>query len=124
MFPQVVEEENNNSRIKDMSPIFLTILAQSSSLSQFYKPARVLQGTSLAEFIQPFVNAIIVIAALAAFGSAIMAGVRYIASAGDVKQTQNATNMLTYSLLGLAIAIVAFVVTRVLFQIGGAEGLF
>lgn len=96
----------------------------STSLSNLYQPGRALGEISLAEFILPFVNTIIVVAAVTAFFSTIFAGMRYVASAGDVKQTQNATNMLTYSLIGLGIAVTALVVTRILFTVGGAGGLF
>jgi hypothetical protein len=93
-------------------------------LRQLYSPAQTMTATNLAQFVQPFVNAVIVIAAVASFLSALFAGFRYVSSAGDVKQTQNATNMLTYSLIGLGIAVAAFVLTRILFEIGGAQGLF
>lgn len=98
--------------------------ALAQPLSQFYSPGQSLGQGTLADFIQPFITSVTVIAGVAAFFTTIVAGFRYVASAGNAKDIQNATNMLTYSLIGLGIASLAFVATQFFFQLGGIPNVF
>lgn len=82
------------------------------------------QTNILSTFLQPIISNFSIIAGIIALLFMLFAGFRYITSAGNADETQKASNMLTYSLIGLGISALAYWVTRILFQVGGPKGLF
>ncbi len=107
-----------------ISLLFLISPAYAQNLNQYFTPASLLGSTiTLAGFLQPIISNIPVFTGIAAFFVALLAGFRFVASAGNAKETQNAANTLNYALIGLGLSVLAFWITRILFQVGGG-GLF
>lgn len=95
------------------------------SLSEIYAPGKNLgSNLTLGGYLSPIIQNVIVVVAIFSFITLILAGFRYVASAGNEKEIQNATNTITYSLVGLGLAAVAFIFTRILFSVGGFGTLF
>ncbi len=96
------------------------VLAQQEPLSNIY-----LRGYSkpndIGALFSPLINNAIIFTAIASFVAVIFAGFNYITSSGDKNKVQQATNMLNYSLLGLALAVSAFVITQIVGLIGGFD---
>lgn len=95
-------------------------------LSTIYKPGEALGGRSatIGALLSPLINNVIIITALASFVAVIFAGFNYVTSSGDKAKVQQATTMLNYALLGLALAVSAFVITQITFRVGGVENIF
>ena len=96
--------------------------AVTEDISNFYTPGGALGGSSatIGKLLSPLIQNALIFTALTAFLATIFAGFNYITSQGDKAKVQSATNMLNYALIGLVLAVSAFVIT----QIGGAVGGF
>jgi|CXWL01.1.fsa_nt_gi ABC-type Fe3+ transport system permease subunit len=92
-------------------------------LSTIYKPGGALGGSSatLGKFLAPLIQNTIVLTALASFIAIILAGFNLISSQGDKAKVQQATNMLNYALVGLVLAVAAFVITQIVGRVGGFD---
>ncbi|MEK7524775.1 MAG: hypothetical protein AAB548_00165 [Patescibacteria group bacterium] len=92
-------------------------------LSTIYKPGEALggRGANISALLSPLINNAIILTALASFAAVVFAGFNYITSSGDKAKVQQATTMLNYALLGLALAVSAFVITQIVGQIGGFD---
>ena len=90
-------------------------------LSNFYAPGKALggQGANIGNLLTPLIQNAIYITALASFAAILFAGFNYVTSSGDKAKVQQATTMLNYALLGLTLAVSAFVITQIIGQIGG-----
>ena len=101
--------------------MFKAVYAATEDLSKFYTPGGALggQNATIGTLLSPLINNAIVFSALAAFLATIFAGFNYITSGGDKAKVQQATNMLNYALLGLVVAVAAFVITKIVGTIGG-----
>ena len=95
-------------------------LAQTKPLSDVYLPGMT-KPSNIGALLSPLINNIVIITALAAFAAVVFAGFNYITSSGDKAKVQQATTMLNYALLGLALAVSAFVITQIVGQIGGFD---
>lgn len=95
-------------------------------LSNLFKPGAALGGptATVGKFISPLIQNILIILAFSSFCAVILAGFNYITSNGDKAKVQQATNMLNYSLAGLALAVSAYVLTQIVFRIGGIQDIF
>lgn len=95
--------------------------AQTEDLSKFYTPGKALGGreATIGKLISPLIQNALILTALASFVAILIAGFSYITSGGDKAKVQQATNMLNYALLGLVLAVSAFVITQIVGQIGG-----
>lgn len=92
-------------------------------LSTIYKPGEALGGqeANIGSLLSPLINNAIIFTALASFTAVVFAGFNYITSSGDKAKVQQATTMLNYALLGLALAVSAFVITQIVGKVGGFE---
>ncbi len=98
------------------------VYAATEDLSNFYAPGGALgQNATIGTLLSPLIQNAIIFSALAAFLATIIAGFNYITSGGDKAKVQQATNMLNYALLGLVVAVAAFVITRIIGTIGGFD---
>lgn len=90
-------------------------------LSSDYAPAALIGGNSvtLADFVAPLITNAAIFAGVLAFFMVIFAGFRFITSSGNPQESQKAISMLTYALIGMALAALAFLITRILFTVGG-----
>lgn len=90
-------------------------------LSTIYKPAVSLGGTNttLSTLINPIINDILIISGIFAFVTILLAGFAYITAGGDKAKTDQASQALTYGIIGLVVVVAAFVVTRILGAILG-----
>lgn len=68
------------------------------------------------------INFVFIIIGLIFFANLVMAGWGYITSSGDPKKVASATTRIINGLTGLVMAIVAFVVVRLISQILGLSG--
>lgn len=102
-------------------------LAQ-QSISEYFTPAQNLPGVGeqgiLAQFFGPLISLVPVVTATASFLVILLGGIRYITHAGNAAEIKKSTDMITYALIGLGFSALAFALTRLLFQVGGAGGLF
>ena len=95
--------------------------------SYFYPAGNLPQANEqgiIAQFLGPLISLVPIITGLAAFFTILLAGIRYVTHAGNAAETKKASDMLTYALIGLGLSALAFGLTRFLFRIGGAQGLF
>lgn len=92
-------------------------------LSDLYDPGAAIGGSSatIGKLLSPLIQNALILTALASFVATIIAGFNYVASQGDKAKVQQATNMLNYALLGLVLAVSAFVITKIVGQIGGFD---
>ncbi len=99
------------------------VYAATEDLSTFYQPGQPLggQGATLGKLLSPLIQNALIFTALAAFVATIFAGFQYITSQGDKAKVQQATNMLNYALIGLVLAVAAFVITQIIGKIGGFD---
>lgn len=97
------------------------VYAATEPLSNLYSPAGPLggSGATLGKLISPLIQNALIFTALASFVAAIIAGFNYITSQGDKSKVQQATNMLNYALIGLVLAVSAFVITQIVGAVGG-----
>ena len=95
-------------------------------LSDLYTPGEALggSGATIGKLLSPLIQNALILSALASFLVTVIAGFNYITSQGDKTKVQQATNMLNYSLLGLVLAVSAFVLTQIAFRIGGIQNIF
>lgn len=86
------------------------------SLQDIYKPGAALggSGATLANFLSPLMNNILIISGLLAFGVIIIAGFNYITASGDKGKIEQAQHMLNYGILGLILVATAFLITRII----------
>jgi hypothetical protein len=100
------------------------VLAKTSLANQnVYLPGAKLGNTSatFSTLLNPLIVNILVISALAAFITIIFAGFNYITASGDKAKAEQATNMLNFALLGLAIIAGAYLITKIVGSIVGID---
>ena len=84
-----------------------------------------LPGVDLQKIVNFAIQSLLMVAAILAFIFFILGGISWITSAGNKEALEKAKKKLTYSILGLIIALLSFVIIRVLANIFGVEqGLF
>ncbi len=99
------------------------LLAQVEPLEKIYLPGEKLGGSSatFGALISPLIRNVLVGTALVSFVVILIAGFNYITSSGDKQRIQTATNMITYGIIGLVIAVAAFAITQIVGRIGGFD---
>ncbi len=92
-------------------------------LSTLYKPGAALggSGATIGAFLSPLIQNIIILTSLASFIAILLAGFNFISSQGDKAKVQQATNMLNYALVGLVLAVGAYVITQIVGKVGGFD---
>lgn len=94
-------------------------------LSTIYQPGKNLgSNVTLSGFLGPIIQNVSIVVGILAFITLILAGFRYVSDAGNEKNVQAAANQITYALIGLGLSILAYWITRLLFAVGGAGGIF
>ncbi|OGD72358.1 hypothetical protein A2703_02215 [Candidatus Collierbacteria bacterium RIFCSPHIGHO2_01_FULL_50_25] len=99
------------------------VYAATEPLSNLYAPAGPLGGSAatLGNLLSPLIQNALIFIGLTSFLAAIIAGFNYITSQGDKGKVQQATNMLNYALIGLVLAVSAFVITQIVGAVGGFD---
>lgn len=110
--------------------LFFPKIVLAQRLDTFYEPAKALNAAAggsanltLATLISPLVQNFTILMGVASLFVLIFSGFRYIQAGADVKSAQQAQNMITYSIVGLALSALAFWITRLLFTVF-AGGIF
>lgn len=94
-------------------------------LSTVYQPGQALgSDVTLAGFLSPIIQNVSILIGILSFITLILAGFRYVSDAGNEKNIQAASNQITYALIGLGLSVLAYWITRLLFAVGGADGIF
>lgn len=88
-----------------------------------FAPAAALGGKSatLSTLINPLINDILIISGILALVTILVAGFSFIASNGDKAKTAQASQALTYGIIGLVVVVAAFVITRLAGSILGIK---
>ena len=83
---------------------------------EVFAPAAALGGKSvtLSTLINPIIGNVLIISGILAFITILVAGFTYIASNGDKAKTAQASQALTYGIIGLVVVVAAFVITRLM----------
>jgi len=91
------------------------------NLSDIYSPATALGGSkaTLSTLINPILANVLIISGIVAFGTILVAGFSYIAASGDKAKTEQASQALTYGIIGLVVVVAAFIITRIMGAILG-----
>lgn len=84
-------------------------------LADIYEPGKKLGGASatFSTLLNPLISNILIISALAAFITIIIAGFNYITAGGDKAKAEQSARMLNYCLIGLALIAAAYLITRI-----------
>jgi len=92
-------------------------------LSEIYSPAEALGGdnTTLSTILNPLIQNVITISAIAALIVLIFAGFGYITSGGDEKKIQASGSMINYALIGLVVIAAAWLITKIIGSLFGYE---
>ena len=89
-------------------------------LQNIYSPAETLgDNPTLSTLINPIIANVLIISGVVAFGTILFAGFTYITAAGDKGKTAQASQALTYGIIGLVVVVAAFIITRLLGAILG-----
>ena len=90
------------------------------------QPVRPFAGTSMSGLVDSvifLINALLVLAAIAATVYIIISGVRYMASQGDERELEQARRSLIYGVIGIIIVLLAVVIVNYFaVAVGGGDG--
>ena len=82
------------------------------------------ESITISQFISPIIQNVSIAIGILSFITLVLAGFRYVANAGNEKEIKNATDTITYSLIGLGLSVLAYWITRILFAVGGFGDIF
>lgn len=89
-----------------------------------FKPAKALGANpTLSTLINPIIANVLIISGIVAFFTIFLAGFTYITAAGDKAKTEQASQSLTYGIIGLVVVVAAFIITRLMGSILGFKSL-
>jgi len=93
------------------------------NLSEIYSPAKTLGGHTfvLSDLLNPLIQNILTISAIAGFITLILAGFNYITSGGDEKKLQQSGNVINYALIGLLLIASAWLITKIIGSLFGYD---
>ncbi len=99
------------------------VYAATEPLSNLYQPGNALggPGATIGKLLSPLIQNALIFTALAAFVATVLAGFNYVTSQGDKAKVQQASTMLNYAIIGLVLAVSAFVITQIVGKIGGFD---
>jgi hypothetical protein len=85
-------------------------------LTTVYTPAAALGGekATLSTLINPIISDVLILSGILALGTILLAGFAYISASGDKTKTEQASQTLTYGIIGLVVVVAAFLVTRLM----------
>ena len=94
-----------------------------TNLSEIYSPGKALGGDKfvLSDLLNPLIQNVITISAIAALIVLIFAGFGYITSNGDEKKIQASGSMINYALIGLVVIAAAWLITKIIGKLFGYE---
>ena len=86
-----------------------------------FAPAAALGGNkaTLSTLLNPLIINILIVSGIVAFGTILIAGFSFIAASGDKAKTAQASQALTYGIIGLVVVAAAFLITRLMSSILG-----
>lgn len=90
------------------------------NLVDVYSPAQAL-GTNptLSTLVNPIIANVLIISGIVALGTILVAGFTFISAAGDKAKTAQASQALTYGIIGLVVVAAAFIITKLMGAILG-----
>lgn len=86
-----------------------------------YMPLAYRENVGLAVFIRNVVTSFFLVAGLVTFAYLLMGGFRYLTAGGDVKATEAAMKIITNAVIGLAIIMAAYGISRILATVFGID---
>jgi hypothetical protein len=90
------------------------------NLGSAYSPANALGANpTLSTLVNPIIANVLIISGIAAFLSILFAGFAFITANGDKTKTTQASQALTYGIIGLVVVVAAFLITRIMGAILG-----
>jgi len=90
------------------------------NLSEYYSPANALGANpTLSTLINPIIANVLIISGIVAFGAILFSGFTYITGAGDKNKITQASQALTYGIIGLVVVVAAFIITKLMGAILG-----
>ena len=103
--------------MKLVKPIF------AKNLSDIYSPAKALGGDdfTLSVLLNPLIQNLLTVSAIAAFIVLIFSGFGYITSGGDEKKLQQSSSMINYALIGLLLVASAWLITKIIGELFGYD---
>jgi uncharacterized membrane protein len=108
--------ERRESNVRNLRPISFVILFVAVGMPLIYAhPALAASGDvgQVESFIRNIIKVIAGLAGLTATGFLVAGGFTYITSSGNPEQLDKAKRTITWSLIGLAIVIAAFVISNI-----------
>lgn len=91
-------------------------------LKDVYAPAKALgNDPTVSTFANPIITDVLIVSGLVAFGTILVAGFSFISAGGDKGKTSQASQALTYGIIGLVVVAAAFVITRLMGTILGIK---
>jgi len=86
-----------------------------------YAPAHALGGTeaTLSTLINPIIANVLIISGVISLGAILVSGFAFVAANGDKAKTAQASQSLTYGIIGLVVVVAAFIITRIMGAILG-----
>lgn len=89
-------------------------------LSSTYAPAAGLGANpTLSTLVNPIIANVLIVSGIAAFLAILFAGFAFITANGDKAKTTQASQALTYGIIGLVVVVAAFLITRIIGAILG-----
>lgn len=89
-------------------------------LTSVYKPAGALGSSpTISTLVNPIIANVLIISGVVSFFTILFAGFNFITANGDKAKTTQASQALTYGIIGLVVVVAAFLVTRILGAIIG-----
>jgi len=90
------------------------------NLYDTYLPAKGLGANpTLSTLINPIIANVLIISGIVAFGAILFSGFTYITGAGDKNKITQASQALTYGIIGLVVVVAAFIITKLMGAILG-----
>lgn len=95
--------------------------AHAQDLSTLYAPGAAVGGktVSIATFVSVLIQNASILIGIFAFFTLIIAGVNFISGGGDAKKAKQASDMITYALIGMVLSVLAYWLTRIIFTVAG-----
>lgn len=102
--------------------VISTIMA-AEPLENLYAPGKAVGGSSatLSNLLNPLIYNVLIISGVVAFILIIIAGFNYVTAGGDKGKLEQSQNMLNYSIIGLIVIVLAFLITRVIGALFGFQ---
>jgi len=99
-----------------------TVYAQ-TPLDTVYTPGDALGGVNatVGTLLSPILSNVIIFSGIFAFFVIIFAGFTYITGGGDKGKIAQASNMLSYGILGLVLVVAAYLITRIIGTLVGFD---